>query len=330
MTVSSPLSPGVQRGSSSTVQIASDSRGFFGHCVAALPRRADAADKIERGVELVRRRDGDLALAQSEEVVTGTRLGALIGLRSIIARRWHADAKIASAPRERCCLPSPLRGGSTRNARRGGGGEDLFSSLMTSPRDPHPYPSPQGGGKKKTSRERDRLTVTRHPEAAATRPSKDAAGAFEPSSFAAQGFAARTFRMTKFLVSVVVDMRHLFQLPSISYLAQSDAAWEAFPDRAGECGARARTCNPLPGGFGHQPLGTRTGARGAIAGLGQAGARLKARQYAVRPRSQKSLASVGVSPRDDIFLGVARDRKEHRQPCPSRFVVAARFRASAG
>jgi hypothetical protein len=39
-------------------------------------------------------------------------------------------------------------------------------------------------------------------------------------------------------------------------LAQSDAAWEAFPDRAGECGARARTCNPLPGGIGHQPLGT--------------------------------------------------------------------------
>src|SRR5262249_26238173 len=31
----------------------------------------------------------------------------------------------------------------------------------------------------------------------------------------------------------------------------------------GEGGARARTCNPLPGGFGHQPLGTRTGARGA-------------------------------------------------------------------
>jgi hypothetical protein len=40
----------------------------------------------------------------------------------------------------------------------------------------------------------------------------------------------------------------------------------------GECGARGRICNPLPGGFGHQPLGTMTGARGAIAGLGSAGA----------------------------------------------------------
>ena len=34
-------------------------------------------------------------------------------------------------------------------------------------------------------------------------------------------------------------------------------------------GARGRTCNPLPGGIGHQPAGTTTGARGAIAGLGQ-------------------------------------------------------------
>jgi len=40
----------------------------------------------------------------------------------------------------------------------------------------------------------------------------------------------------------------------------------------GECGARGRLCNPLPGGIGHQPAGTTTGARGAIAGLGQVGA----------------------------------------------------------
>ena len=39
----------------------------------------------------------------------------------------------------------------------------------------------------------------------------------------------------------------------------------------GEGGARARTCNPLPGGFGHQPAGTMTGVRGAFDGLGQAG-----------------------------------------------------------
>jgi hypothetical protein len=40
----------------------------------------------------------------------------------------------------------------------------------------------------------------------------------------------------------------------------------------GEGGARGRTCNPLPGGFGHQSLGTRTGARGARWTQGQAGA----------------------------------------------------------
>ena len=39
----------------------------------------------------------------------------------------------------------------------------------------------------------------------------------------------------------------------------------------GECGARGRLCNPLPGGFGHQPLGTTTGVRVARWTLGQAG-----------------------------------------------------------
>jgi hypothetical protein len=37
-------------------------------------------------------------------------------------------------------------------------------------------------------------------------------------------------------------------------------------------GARGRLCNPLPGDIGHQLAGTTTGARGAIAGLGQVGA----------------------------------------------------------
>src|SRR5690349_18026317 len=32
--------------------------------------------------------------------------------------------------------------------------------------------------------------------------------------------------------------------------SDTDAAWEASPGRAGECGARARPCKPLPGGFG--------------------------------------------------------------------------------
>ena len=44
------------------------------------------------------------------------------------------------------------------------------------------------------------------------------------------------------------------------------------PRCVGEGGARGRTCNPLPGGFGHQSLGTRTGARGARWTQGQAGA----------------------------------------------------------
>src|SRR5262249_44642618 len=49
----------------------------------------------------------------------------------------------------------------------------------------------------------------------------------------------------------------------VSNLAhQSDAA-RTHAGLPGEGGARARLCNPLPGGFGHQPLGTRTGARGA-------------------------------------------------------------------
>src|SRR5215469_16911768 len=48
------------------------------------------------------------------------------------------------------------------------------------------------------------------------------------------------------------------------------AASEAFPGRAGvRC--RGRACNPRSGGFGHHPSGTMTGARGAFAGLGQAG-----------------------------------------------------------
>src|SRR5262249_31948904 len=43
---------------------------------------------------------------------------------------------------------------------------------------------------------------------------------------------------------------------SQSNLAASDAA-RMHAGLPGEGGARARTCNPLPGGFGHQPLGTR-------------------------------------------------------------------------
>src|ERR1041384_5675899 len=52
----------------------------------------------------------------------------------------------------------------------------------------------------------------------------------------------------------------------------SDAVREAFPDCAGEGGGRGRACTPRSGGFGHHLSGTMTGARGAFAGLGQAGA----------------------------------------------------------
>src|SRR6516164_5159746 len=41
----------------------------------------------------------------------------------------------------------------------------------------------------------------------------------------------------------------------------------------GEGGARARICNPLPGGFGHQPS-TMTGARGARQSMRKAIARV--------------------------------------------------------
>src|SRR5262249_29649158 len=43
------------------------------------------------------------------------------------------------------------------------------------------------------------------------------------------------------------------------------------PGCAGEGGARARTCNPLPGGFGHQPRSTTTTARGASLDSGTGG-----------------------------------------------------------
>ena len=58
----------------------------------------------------------------------------------------------------------------------------------------------------------------------------------------------------------------------------------------GECGARGRACNPRSGGFGHHLSGTTTGARGAIAGLGQAGAgnaRSKGQAKPVPPRPRK-------------------------------------------
>jgi hypothetical protein len=125
------------------------------------------------------------------------------------------------------------------------------------------------------------------------------------------------------------------------------------------CGARGRTCNPLPGGFGHQPLGTMTGVRGARWTQGQAGVgnahstdrpRPRKPGLKLRPRRRKSLwrkprwnadsraprvtrrgrarkarhnpiASVGVSP-PNVFLGLA---KTKRQAPPLIFFFAASF-----
>jgi hypothetical protein len=50
-------------------------------------------------------------------------------------------------------LPSPLRGGSTRNARRGGGGEDLLS-LDDFPSRPPPLTPPRKGEGKRKHREK--------------------------------------------------------------------------------------------------------------------------------------------------------------------------------
>ena len=46
---------------------------------AALPGCADSPDEIERSVELFRRRDGDLALTQREEIVAARGIRALAG-----------------------------------------------------------------------------------------------------------------------------------------------------------------------------------------------------------------------------------------------------------
>src|SRR5690348_7215596 len=72
--------------------------------------------------------------------------------------------------------------------------------------------------------------------------------------------------MTKFHVTVVLNIVPV----SVTYSLEPRPIGRAAagrPQARGECGARARTCNPLPGGIGHQPLGTTTGAR-YIAGLG--------------------------------------------------------------
>jgi hypothetical protein len=70
---------------------------------------------------------------------------------------------------------------------------------------------------------------------------------------------ARNLWMTKFHVTVVLTIVPV----SVTYSLEPRPIGRAAAGRPyarGECGARARTCNP-PGGIGHQPLGTTTGAR---------------------------------------------------------------------
>src|ERR1700752_3459592 len=94
------------------------------------------------------------------------------------------------------------------------------------------------------------------------------------------------------------------------------------PGLRGEGGARGRICNPLPGGFGHQPLGTRTGARGAFAGLGQAGAG-KTRLATIEATSQEawpeaeSLAMKDSLGREPRWNADSRAPHVEARPCPS-------------
>ncbi len=78
-------------------------------------------------------------------------------------------------------------------------------------------------------------------------------------------------------------------------------------------GARGRTCNPLPGGIGHQPAGTTTGARGAIAGLGSAGAgNTRPAKAATSQEAWPEVASKTTK------VPLARAAVERRQSCAPR------------
>jgi hypothetical protein len=88
---------------------------------------------------------------------------------------------------------------------------------------------------------------------------------------------------------------------------------------ADECGARGRTCNPLPGGFGHQPLGTMTGVRGARWTQGQAG--VGNAHSTDRPTlfATSQEAWHEVAPRT-TKVPLARAAVERRQSCAPRWV----------
>jgi len=66
--------------------------------------------------------------------------------------------------------------------------------------------------------------------------------------------------MTKFRVTVTLTVVTDFvtYAPNLALFGRGPAG---MPDCAGECGARVRICNPLPGGIGQQPPSTTTRAR---------------------------------------------------------------------
>ena len=92
--VSTSFSAGAQRGSSSIVQTASDSRGVLRAVLALLPGRADAADVIERGVEALGQVDRDLAVPDAECVLVHD-CSRLVG---VMPRDCNVSRTAATAP----------------------------------------------------------------------------------------------------------------------------------------------------------------------------------------------------------------------------------------
>jgi hypothetical protein len=122
-------------------------------------------------------------------------------------------------------------------------------------------------------------------------------------------------------VSVLVTFR-----PNLAHIGRGPGG---IPELRGECGARGRTCNPLPGGIGHQPAGTMTGARGAIAGLGQvrAGNARNQLRKVFAPGWGERTGSSALAASQEAWLGaeplatrvpLARAAVERRQSCASR------------
>ena len=74
-----------------------------------------------------------------------------------------------------------------------------------------------------------------------------------------RGARVKTFRLT--FIDYCHRHSYIYSVePRLMIRSRSGGS----PGGAGECGARARFCNPLPGGFGYiRPTGTMTGLREA-------------------------------------------------------------------